>query len=253
VRWKQRVFQPLCARAADRLVAVSRATAADVALHYAREPDAVIHPSASSAFGRADPDAVAATLARVGLATPFLLAVGTLEPRKNVLALVEAFAACIRAGAVLPLLVIAGGHGWHDAKLHRTLADPSLAGRVRWLGYVPTEVLAHLYAGCSACFLPSLYEGFGLPLLEAQLCGAPVVHGAHASMVEAAGGVGVAVGSSRDAMREALAALADGRLPLASRLRGTIGNDAAAGARRMWTLMVGAWQAVSGRLAGQLA
>ena len=253
VRWKQRVFQPLCARAADRLVAVSRATADDVAVQYGREPDAVIEPLARPAFGPVDPAAADAALGRLGLSTPYLLTVGTLEPRKNILALVEAYASCTAAGATLPRLVIVGDRGWFDTRLHTVLAHPALADRIRWLGFVPTESLVHLYARCQAFVMPSLYEGFGIPLLEAQLCRAPVVHGDHRSMVEAAGGVGVAVSTSPEGLRRALWELAEGRLPLVSRLPAAIRNDAADSAGRLWRLMTGAWQVRSSRLAGRLA
>jgi glycosyltransferase involved in cell wall biosynthesis len=253
VRWKQRLFQPLCVRAADRVVAVSRATAADVETHYGRTPDAVIEPCAAASFGAVNGPATEATLRAYGLASGYLLAVGTLEPRKNLLALVEAYVACTASGTALPPLVIAGGPGWHDAPLRARLADPVLAGRVRWLGFVPNAALVHLYARCHAFLMPSLYEGYGMPVLEAQLCGAPVVHGVHHSMVEAAGGVGVAVETSREALRASLEALARGELPLVSRLRATIRNDVDASARRLWQLMAGARAVTSSGLAGQLA
>ena len=186
-RWKQRIFQPLCARTADRLVAVSKTTAGDVARHYGRKPDAVIEPLAHPAFTHVDGTAADATLRHFGVATPYLLTVGTLEPRKNLRALVEAHAECTADGATLPTLVIAGGPGWLDERLHELLADPARSDRIRWLGFVPTESLVHLYARCEAFVMPSLYEGFGMPVLEAQLCGAPVIHGDHRSMTEAAG------------------------------------------------------------------
>jgi len=253
VRWKQRVFQPLCARAADRLVTVSRATADDVSLHYGREPDAVIEPLARPAFAPVERAAADATLHRLGVSTPYLLTVGTLEPRKNLRALVEAHAECAAGGAALPTLVIAGGRGWLDARLHEALADPALGDRIRWLGFVPTDSLVHLYARCEAFVMPSLYEGYGIPLLEAQLCGAPVIHGDHRSMVEAAGGVGVSVRPTREGLHRALRDLAAGRLPLVCRLPATIHNDAAMSAGRLWAVMTGAWQSRSGRLAVQPA
>ena len=254
VRWKQRVFQPLAVRAADRVVAVSRATAGDVATHYGREPDAVIHPSAPRHFKGVDDAAAAdATLRRYGLSQPYLLAVGTLEPRKNLLALVEAYLACSAEGAALPTLVLVGGPGWQDARLRAALADAAPGGRVRWLGYAPGEALVHLYARCHAFLMPSVYEGFGIPLLEAQLCRAPVVHGSHRSMVEAAGGMGVAVGTSPEELRRALRLLSEGALPLASRLLSDIENDASEAARRLWSQIRAAWQARAVRLAVQPA
>jgi len=91
--------------------------------------------------------------------------------------------------------------------------------------------------------MPSIYEGFGLPLLEAQLCGAPVLHGSHASMSEAAGGLGVAFEPSAEGLREMLAGLAEGRLPLACRLPSAIENDADRSARQLWQVIEDAWRA----------
>jgi glycosyltransferase involved in cell wall biosynthesis len=107
---------------------------------------------------------------------------------------------------------------------------------VHRLGYVPTDELVALYATCHAFVMPSLYEGFGMPLLEAQLCGAPVVHGDHAAMHEAAGGLGVATGTDTASLHATLRALARGEAPLACRLPHTIDNDAAGRAERLWAL-----------------
>lgn len=252
VRWKQRIFQPLCARAADRLVTVSQATADDVSTYYGREPDAVIVPLAHAVFGPVDRAAADATLHALGLSVPYLLTVGTLEPRKNLRALVEAYGACTGAGAELPPLVIAGGRGWLDARLHKVLAAAP-TDRIRWLGFVPTELLVHLYARCRAFVMPSLYEGFGIPLLEAQLCRAPVVHGEHRSMIEASGGLGVTVSPTPEGLRRALFDLAKGELPLVSRLPMTIHNDAVDSAGRLWALMTDAWRERASRLTFQRA
>ena len=259
-RWKQSFFQPRCARAADRVIAVSQATADDVARHYGRVPESVIHPIAGGHFGATDAAAAGAaatrsaakhaaaadTVRRFRLPPKFILSVGTLEPRKNLAALVEAHAACIAAGHDVPPLVIVGGEGWRDAEVRAALHDAAASGRVRHLGFLPNEDLRHLYARCHAFVMPSIYEGFGLPLLEAQLCGAPVLHGSHASMREAAGGLGVAFEPSAEGLREMLAGLAEGRLPLACRLRSAIENDGDRSARRLWQVMEEAWRSARG-------
>ena len=242
-RWKQRVFQPRCARAADRVIAVSHATANDVARRYGRVPDSVIQPLAGRDFGPTDAAAAGQTRRRFGLPASFILTVGTLEPRKNIAALVEAHAACLAAGHDVPPLVIVGGAGWRDGELRAALHDGAASGRVRHLGYLPNADLRHLYASCHAFVMPSIYEGFGLPLLEAQVCGAPVLHGSHASMHEAAGGLGVAFEPSADGLRGMLVDLAEGRLPLACRLAAAIENDAGRSARRLWEVMEEAWRA----------
>jgi len=241
-RWKQRVFQPRCARAADRVIAISRATADDVARRYGRVPDSVIHPLAGRDFGPGDAGAAEQTLRRLGLPPSFILTVGTLEPRKNIAALVEAHAACVAAGHDVPPLVIVGGAGWRDGEVRDALRDSSASGRVRHLGFLPNEDLRHLYARCLAFVMPSIYEGFGLPLLEAQLCGAPVLHRSHPSMCEAAGDLSVAFEPSPVGLCDMLAGLVEGRLPLACRLPVAIENDADRSARQLWRVMEEAWR-----------
>jgi glycosyltransferase involved in cell wall biosynthesis len=242
-RWKQRFFQPRCARAADRVIAVSQATADAVARHYGRKPESVIQPAAGRHFGAGAAAAAEHTVRHLRLPAKFILTVGTLEPRKNIAALVEAHAACLAAGHDVPPLVIVGGQGWRDAGLRKALHDAGPSGRVRYLGFVPNEELRHLYARCHAVVMPSIYEGFGMPLLEAQLCGAPVLHGSHASMSEAAGGLGVVFEPSAAGLREMLVGLAGGRLALACRLPSAIENDADRSARRLWQVMEDAWHA----------
>ena len=118
---------------------------------------------------------------------------------------------------------------------------------MRRLGYVSLADLPALYAGCEAVLMPSLYEGFGLPLLEGQLCGAPVIHGPHASMHEAAGGLGVETPTNVAGIEGTLDALAAGSLALTCRLRGDIVNDAAASSARLWKLIGEAADSRTGR------
>lgn len=242
-RWKQRFFQPRCARAADRVVAVSQATARDVARHYGRVPDMVIHPLADETFSLAEVPAVQDTLRRLQLPPRFILSVGTLEPRKNIAALVNAHVSCMAEGVDLPPLVIVGGHGWRDAELRATLDRVGASASVRYLGYLPNADLRHLYSACHALVMPSLYEGFGMPLLEAQLCGAAVLHGKHASMTEAAGHLGVAFEPSATGLRVMLTGLASDQLPLTCRLPTAIENDAERSAGRLWQTLELAWYA----------
>lgn len=143
----------------------------------------------------------------------------------------------------MPPLVIVGGNGWRDAEVRAAIHATSASGLVRYLGFLPNEDLCHLYARCYAFVMPSIYEGFGMPLLEAQLYGAPVLHGSHRSMTEAAGGLGVAFEPSAAGLREMLAGLAEDRVPLACRLPAAINNDAHQSARRLWQVMEDAWEA----------
>jgi glycosyltransferase involved in cell wall biosynthesis len=116
------------------------------------------------------------------LGGPAVLALGTIEPRKNLARLVEAWR--LLDGELG--LVLAGGEGWGDRP---DLADP----RVRRLGYVPDEEIARLYRGAAVYAFPSMFEGFGMPIVEAMACGTPVVASAHPSLDEACGDAAVRV------------------------------------------------------------
>jgi len=123
----------------------------------------------SGGFVAAAPEAVAAARERHGLDAPYVLAVGTIEPRKNLAGLVEGFARVARSRPAI--LAIVGRQGWE-----RKLKIPaSVAGAVRFLGVVSDAELRALYTGASCFVFPSFYEGFGIPLLEAMACGTPCV------------------------------------------------------------------------------
>lgn len=163
----------------------------------------------------------------------YILAVGTLEPRKNLLQGIEAHAR-------LPLnvrrrypMVIAGAKGWLSEALERRIRAAEQAGEVRWLGYVPADDLPQLYAGARLLIYPSLYEGFGLPVLEAMASGIPVVTSNRASLPEVAGDAAIMIDpADPDAMRDALLRVAEDENE--ARRRGELGK---AQARRF------SWQA----------
>lgn len=234
VRWSRRLLQPRAVRLADRVIAVSEATAADIEAVYGRKPDQVIHPLVSNHFRAIAQTEAHVVLAKYDLPERFLLTVGTLEPRKNLAALIAAYIDRRDNHVDLPPLVLVGGDGWRERNIQGIVSRAEQSGWVKRLGFVPNEDLPALYAGCEVFLMPSLYEGFGMPLIEAQLCGAPVIHGSHASMVEAAGGVGVPVGTSEASLATMFDALARGHCALACRLPQSIDNDPALSARRLW-------------------
>ena len=237
--WGRRIGQQVAVRAADRMVVVSEATGADAEQTYGRKADAVIPPLADPHFARPPSPQIRAVRQRLGLSQPYLLTLGTLEPRKNLAALLDAYMRRRAAGVELPTLALAGGKGWLDGEIARRLAQGEASGRVRPLGYVELSDLPALYAGCEAFLMPSLYEGYGMPLLEAQLCGAPVIHGPHGSMREAAGQLGVCTPIDARGIESMLDKLQRRELPLVCRLPGDICNDAASRAERLWNLLVG--------------
>lgn len=125
---------------------------------------------------------------RLGVGSDFLLTVGTLEPRKNLSVLVNAFAEVARA---LPqrmiTLVIAGGRGWLSGPLFTTIERSPVRDRILLTDYLHDEDLRALYASCRAFIYPSIYEGFGLPPLEAMACGAPVIASRISALAETTG------------------------------------------------------------------
>ena len=200
---------------ATRVIADSRATADEVirlAHVSARKIDVVLlAPRAGSA--PAAPEALADVLGRHDLVRDrYLLAPGTIEPRKNHVRLVDAFSQLAMRGEIDDdiVLVIAGAAGWGSRTAVRAIDESPVSRRIRRLGYVSDSDLAGLMTGAGAVVYVSTYEGFGLPVLEAMASGAPVVTSAVSSMPEAAGDAAVlvdpfSVAAIARGIREALA------------------------------------------------
>jgi glycosyltransferase involved in cell wall biosynthesis len=186
LRWSTRYN----ARNALRLVVDSEATRRDL-IRLCGVPPAkivVIYPGRDeSLVPVTDPALLAGVRARYGLAERYLLYVGTLHPRKNLARLVEAFAAAAREMEPAPQLVLAGKKGWLYDDLFARVRRLGLEERVLFPGYVPPEELPALLSGATAFLFPSLYEGFGFPVLEAMACGTPVICSRAASLPEVAG------------------------------------------------------------------
>jgi glycosyltransferase involved in cell wall biosynthesis len=137
------------------------------------------------------------TVARYGLRpSRYFLHVGTIEPRKNLLRLLRAFERISRADPQAPDLVFIGGSGWRNREFYRAVETSPARSRVRLLGYLPEQDLAALYSASMATVYPSLYEGFGLPPLEAMACGAPVVTSNTSSLPEVVGDAALLVDPS---------------------------------------------------------
>lgn len=131
--------------------------------------------------------AIAPTLARLGLTTPYLLHVGTLEPRKNLLLLMHAYGDLPESLRVRCPLVLAGGWGWNAAELAEHYHSVGRHRGVRLLGYLKDAELPALYNGARALVFPSLYEGFGLPPAEMLACGGAVIASCAGAVAETAG------------------------------------------------------------------
>jgi glycosyltransferase involved in cell wall biosynthesis len=195
---------PLFVAAANAIIAVSRHTRADLIELYGADP-AKIHVVYEGVDERFQP-AAAAEVARVRAAyspdRPYLLMVGTLEPRKNHAAALRALAR-LKAHGWSHRLLLVGGQGWLFDPIRRQIEALGLSGDVHFAGYAPDADLPPLYTGAAAVLLPSLYEGFGFPVLEALACAAPVVCSNASSLPEVAGDAALLVAPEDD---EALAA-----------------------------------------------
>ncbi len=198
-----RVAMPLFVRAADAIIAVSQQTRRDLLAHYAT-PAAkvrVIYEGIDDRFARRS-DYQSDLRGRYSPDRPYLLMVGTLEPRKNHATAMRALARLKQTGHPHRLL-IAGGQGWLFEPVVALVAELGLTDDVTFAGRVPDDDLPALYAGADALLLPSLYEGFGFPVLEAMACGTPVVCSHSSSLPEVAGDAALLVPPTDD---EALAA-----------------------------------------------
>jgi glycosyltransferase involved in cell wall biosynthesis len=182
----ERVTLPLAVRRCASFVAISAATRDELLARYPRVAGrtAIAHPAAGEQFTSVASDRDAEALARHGVRPPYVLATGTLEPRKNLPRLISAFASLpqeIRAGR---RLVLAGAPGWETAETFAHVSSHS--SLVKTLGYVPDEDLPALYRHADVFCYPSLYEGFGIPVLEAMRCGTAVLTSGRSSMPEVA-------------------------------------------------------------------
>jgi len=128
-----------------------------------------------------------------GLPKDYVLSVGTLEPRKNLGRLLEAHARLRSRHSGFPRLVIAGGRGWRSEEFSNLLKQQIIAGNVMVLGYVDDATLNILYRNAMALIYPSLYEGFGMPVIEAMSAGCPVVTSNCSGTAEAAGNAAILV------------------------------------------------------------
>jgi glycosyltransferase involved in cell wall biosynthesis len=195
-----RPFIPLGAARARAIIAVSAATKRDV-VRTLKVPERKVHVvyEAPARHFRPLPrtEALNAVRRRYGLPASFVLYVGTIEPRKNLTRLLEAFSLLRRDGFGSHALVMVGSRGWKDADVLKGIERLGLRGAVRLLGRAPADDLVALYNLADVLAFPSLYEGFGLPVIEAMACGTPVVTSPNGSLAEVAGDAAELVDSTQ--------------------------------------------------------
>ena len=187
---------PASLRRTSHVITVSEATRRDLVAHlgYPAERITVTHLGASAAFRPHSPAELAPALQRLGLRPQgYSLYVGTIEPRKNLDRLLTAYESLPPPLRLRHPLVLAGSPGWNSEHTHQRMERAASAGWLRYLRYAPQGDLPALYAGARVFVYPSLYEGFGLPVLEAMACGVPVITSDCSSLPEVAGGAALQV------------------------------------------------------------
>ncbi len=211
---RNRLAIPWSCRRAGRIIAVSEATRNDLVEFYKLDPEriTVIYEGAGEEYKPLDAEFCRERL-RVAyqINERFILYVGNLQPRKNLSRLLGAFAQLKEKGRIPHQLVIVGQKAWLYDGIFETLRSHSLEDQVVLTGYIPAEDLPLFYNAASFLVYPSIYEGFGLPVIEAMACGAPVITSFGSSLEEIAGGAAILVDPySVSSMASAIEQLANG-------------------------------------------
>lgn len=179
----------LLAQGAKRVLAVSENTACDITREWniPRERIVVTHLGVDGhAFGAREQPSDRSFRAAYDLNRPYILALATVEPRKNFASVIEAYHAFrAEGGAALPLVLV-GGQGWKSKHLNDSIAASTFRADIRLLGYIPEKHKPAMYRGATAFLFPSFYEGFGLPVAEALSSGTPVITSFAGSLPEVA-------------------------------------------------------------------
>lgn len=212
-RWFLTLMMPRFLRAADAVIAVSECTKRDAMQTYDLDEAKikVIYEGVNPRFRRSSPDVISAVRRKYGLPARYILSVGTIEPRKNLTSLLEAYVALRNEISQLKLVIV-GKRGWLYEGFFRRLRELGLENEVIFPGFVPDEDLPALYSATDLFVFPSLYEGFGLPVLEAMACGAPVVTSNTSSLPEVAGEAALlADANSVEALARAMRDVLDNR------------------------------------------
>ncbi|MFA6197928.1 MAG: glycosyltransferase family 1 protein [Patescibacteria group bacterium] len=175
---------------AQKMICISQQTKRDVMGHYHVPEDkleVIYHGYDQEQFFPRSPDEITVAKKQFGITGRYLIYLGTLQKRKNIVRLIEAYAQ-LRADKQLEhQLVIAGKRGWLYKDIFETVQKLHLEPYVVFTDYMPTATAASLYSGSEAYILPSLYEGFGMPVIEAMACGAPVIVSSAPPLPEIAG------------------------------------------------------------------
>ncbi len=184
--WRARRRLPLMVRASTVIITPTESVRREVIEHFDVQPARVyaVPEAARALFKRASVQESRLVRERLGVEEEFLLFVGTIEPRKNLATLVRALSEIVSSTDCRPQLVMAGMKGWMTSELFKIIETSGVKERLLFTGYLADEELRALYSAATVFIYPSLYEGFGLPTLEAMQCGAPVIASRIASIEE---------------------------------------------------------------------
>ncbi len=183
------LWLPLALPKLDKILTVSHHTKNDLGKIFdiPMEKIAVIHLAASEHFRPLAEDEIKLALAHVGLSQPYILYLGSIEPRKNPIRLLEAYAELRRWSTRWDLVVVGTHNFWKSSPVRKKTEKLNLKPYVHFIGNVSEADLPGIYNGADLFIYPSLYEGFGLPVLEAMACGTPVITSNTSSLPEVAG------------------------------------------------------------------
>ena len=187
---RHRLFLSYSLKKSSKVITISENSKKDIQKYFGtpKEKIEVVYPGVSSRFSRLDRRNIKVS---GDIPSSFFLYLGTLEPRKNLITLLRAFSK-IRY-KIDQKLVVVGGRGWYYHDIFDLVKKLSIKEKVVFLGYLPDEVLVNIYNLADLFVYPSLYEGFGLPPLEAMACGCPVITSNTSSLPEAVGDAGIMI------------------------------------------------------------
>jgi glycosyltransferase involved in cell wall biosynthesis len=190
-RGKRRM--PIMARRSSIIIAPSEWTKKEIVNYLGTRPGKirVIYEAARDIMKPVTPGQGQSVLEKYQVRQPYLLYVGTIEPRKNLLTLIRSYDELLRTTAHRPQLVLCGGRGWLDSEVFHLVKELNMQEQVRFTGYIEDSDLPVLFSSAEVFIYPSIYEGFGLPPLEAMACGAPVISSNATSLPEVVGEAGL--------------------------------------------------------------
>ena len=193
----------------DRLITISQDAKNEIISYFGVNPDkiSIVYPGFDSSLFKPEPDSekIRRTLRKYGIEGPYLLYIGTLEPKKNITRLIEAFCRLKKDRGIDHKLVIAGKRAWKDSEIFDKIRRSGCESNIVFTGYVPQGELPTLINGADVFVFPSLHEGFGMPPLEAMACGTPVIVSNTSSLPEVVGDAAVTIDPySTDAIADAI-------------------------------------------------